>query len=684
MNNLDFYLPLDPTGQATSNKILKERHELGTEPTRLILPEWIAFFSNSLRVYQIDYETGQERDCAVGVQYFTSEMLHKSSYKTGKEIQCAILVIDQTVSGTVYLDYQALGGEDLPSRTRLLQILSDLAGMSKTDWNTLNKPKEFQPTKHLQDAADLYGAEYIVDALSRLRQAISIGDAAVHDQILFQELPRLEEPFYHVYDKDLLEKIDLIEFNSESAQQENTRINSALLEIKANRERVLKIALEALNNSAEYELRNKNTVLALAAMKLTVENYWRNNILIAAPELIDHVYLWCDFTDKARFSAVNSLNYLLSDKSPYQRTFRSTTVTVENNPVLGTQVCRFRGPAELIQSNGSIMTIEAPMTLFVVSARVDNKAEKVDLLRGAQRAIGIDIDAGYVLESGVVGQTLYDFRAGSRNDDVLAAHITVAGFGEGFKRDFVLTNSAETTSAYRGHHGFREKPDLQAFIADKIGGLDVDQCADVAEILVFDRQLSLYEVDAVLEYFKIKYNLSVNLIANGDFASGLSEFETDYRLSIDSANKGEISAIHKEPYNNLSGALSSFYIFPGFVEALRRSQARDRFLAVRPGRLSNLSFWRQKHHLQRHVQYCLEFDLCYNPLNPPVLTVKINGVALTNSFVLSASEFTAKDLTYYFTPEVDEVEIALYSSGSEGLDNLFALDNLRLRRKFFI
>jgi len=46
------------------------------------------------------------------------------------------------------------------------------------------KPSLFKPTPHDHDVGDLYGWEYVVNQLTKIREAILISDKAVHEEII--------------------------------------------------------------------------------------------------------------------------------------------------------------------------------------------------------------------------------------------------------------------------------------------------------------------------------------------------------------------------------------------------------------------------------------------------------------------------------------------------------------------
>lgn len=172
---------LDPTGLNPDNKVIGEIHDLPNRTVRAIAPLYGGFFSETLIV----------RDRANGlvlvkdVQYKTAEMLEFPTGRYGKEICSIILIKDTSVSAQVEVTYQALGGEYGYNVEAIIQMLNSLEMDNRpVAWPDItNKPDAFIPAAHYHDVGDVYGFEYVVHAIERLRSAIIMGDQASHDEI---------------------------------------------------------------------------------------------------------------------------------------------------------------------------------------------------------------------------------------------------------------------------------------------------------------------------------------------------------------------------------------------------------------------------------------------------------------------------------------------------------------------
>lgn len=173
--------PLDPTGVSSSNLVMGEPHTMPRRRVRAIALQSGAFFTDSIHVFDATTNVELTR----GVQYYAAELYELPSAKYGKEI-CAIVVItDETVGDDVVVNYQALGGEYSNSMTAVIQQIERLAlDQRPVGWgNLIDRPDQFPPSHHLHDVGDVFGFEYVVHAIDRVRSAILMGDDVSHDVI---------------------------------------------------------------------------------------------------------------------------------------------------------------------------------------------------------------------------------------------------------------------------------------------------------------------------------------------------------------------------------------------------------------------------------------------------------------------------------------------------------------------
>jgi len=186
---------LDLTGASPDNLVVGEPHALSNRRYRVFAPTYGAFYAESAVVR--DATTGQP---LAQNQYYFGEALEQPTLETGKSIYAVVVISDPTVSPNVVIDYQALGGPYYASYAAIIQALETVAIDNRpVSWPSIpDKPDEFPPTWHLHDIGDLYGFEYLVNALDRLRDAILMGDQMSHNEIfayIDEMLRRLNQAF---------------------------------------------------------------------------------------------------------------------------------------------------------------------------------------------------------------------------------------------------------------------------------------------------------------------------------------------------------------------------------------------------------------------------------------------------------------------------------------------------------
>lgn len=173
--------PLDITGENPNNLVVNEEHTLGNRAIRAFPTSYGGFFTESVVVK----EKSTQRILEKNVDYYCSQIYDIPSARYGKEICSVIVVKNQAVDSNVQVTYQALGGPWSTSQQAIVNMFNSLGVDDRpVKWgDILNKPTGFNPAPHLHDVGDVYGFEYIVAELERIRQAILVGDSISHDEI---------------------------------------------------------------------------------------------------------------------------------------------------------------------------------------------------------------------------------------------------------------------------------------------------------------------------------------------------------------------------------------------------------------------------------------------------------------------------------------------------------------------
>ena len=172
--------PLDPTGTSTDNLVVGEEHTLSNRQVRCIAPTYGGYYTDSLIVTN----AATNQILVRGTDYVCGELFEFPTGRYGKEI-CGVIVIKNASILKVKIKYQALGGDYSYSMDAIVAMIENLDLSSRpVAWgDIIGRPAIFDPASHLHDAGDIYGFEYVVHSIERLRMAILTGDVASHDEI---------------------------------------------------------------------------------------------------------------------------------------------------------------------------------------------------------------------------------------------------------------------------------------------------------------------------------------------------------------------------------------------------------------------------------------------------------------------------------------------------------------------
>lgn len=173
--------PYDITGVNPNNLVSGEKVTTPTRRIRAIAPQYGPFYSDSVKVRDIT----NNRDLVRDVDFVTDQLYQVPTEKAAKTVESIILIVNQAVSNNLEITYQSVGGEYSYSVQAILDQIENLDLDNRpVEWgNIINRPDRFVPTPHLHDFGDVYGLEYLVNAVYRVRDAILLGDVASHDEI---------------------------------------------------------------------------------------------------------------------------------------------------------------------------------------------------------------------------------------------------------------------------------------------------------------------------------------------------------------------------------------------------------------------------------------------------------------------------------------------------------------------
>lgn len=232
-----FRYPLDITGINVDNFVSSEPHILPVLNIRSVSPTYGAYYTSSLVVT----DTQNSKRLIRGIHYVCVELLEAVTLLYGQEICYLILITDPTVSSKISVDYQALGGPYTRSADAIINLYNQFNNDGRpVNWpDILNKPDRFNPTEHLHDIGDVYGFEYLVNELERVRQAILLADAPVFEQVL------------DYIDRQIKQLVDIIinKVNEASALYDVNRIPLVTPTFKGLMSPLDKVRLDSINSA---------------------------------------------------------------------------------------------------------------------------------------------------------------------------------------------------------------------------------------------------------------------------------------------------------------------------------------------------------------------------------------------------------------------------------------------------
>ena len=178
---LVYKYPYDPTGVDQQNLVSAEKHTIPREDNRAFATLAGPFFTDSLVVKDATGNILTRK-----TDYVAFEFVADPSEITGKEVCCAVLIKNNNISGDVFVTYQAVGGPFSLNAEAITEAIANLnIDARSVAWgDVIAKPDYFPPLRHLHDIGDVYGFEYIVNAIEDLRNAILNGDASAHSAII--------------------------------------------------------------------------------------------------------------------------------------------------------------------------------------------------------------------------------------------------------------------------------------------------------------------------------------------------------------------------------------------------------------------------------------------------------------------------------------------------------------------
>lgn len=678
------YLEFDKTGILSDNLIELEQHSTPSTTNRLIIPKYGAFYRNSLRVYSVN-DSNQTYELVKDVDYVATEILHKATAIVGQEVSTVVLVTEPTIRNNFTITYQALGGSDQIHREKLLALLDIIQTPTGTvDFKDIQaKPKGYYPSAHLHDSIDIYGLEYIRDAIGRLDTAIAITDLQTHNALI----KRIDE-----------RKSDILALNADNinavSETVMTIVHNVENSLEFTSENVFKLNdhLEDFNTSVsdlkeevlDYKFMSYNDTLANTANLLRKRNYDNSTTQIDIPRAIaqDNITIYLKSIN------YNESNGIWSDVLPSNSTYTGDNATKPSrvasgvNPAL--EAVRFTTGKYLSKTSTVPFNIQGDRTVFVVAAPVPGTDYiKLDLFNDAQSRLGIDTAEHNAIEfSSLDGSTIhYQGKISDKLAD--APTVIVSTISNRAKECITLNNSPYKVGLVSEGVVRSTLNTLSSTVnTNRIASVSKEQSADVFMVLVFNRILSKAEIHSVLTDIRIEYDTSVSCIENGDFKNWDIGYGADTEAIIDFSTRGRFGCAAVTDLPIALWDSTNTYSQPGYTLPTDIKIDTNPYLLVLC-KNEIMAFWRQTMDLDVGCRYELKFSIVYGQESLPSIQLKVNRQNVGSVVSLNPVNSLLRDYVISFTPSIKTNVFELFNLNISRTGNCFGIGAMSLQRKIY-
>lgn len=186
--------PLDLTGNHPDNRVMAEVHSI-TPQERIFNVMAGAFYTGSVQITYLGEQLKVHED------FRFHRVVEDAIRQSGKDVAMLIEITDKSVSGDIEVRYQAVGGEFQNIHESLVDMLENYKHDARGTFykDIIEKPRFFEPVRHLTSIYDIYGLNPIAGPLNEL-VSIARHRATKENSSLLIRLHRIEQM---IHDADL-------------------------------------------------------------------------------------------------------------------------------------------------------------------------------------------------------------------------------------------------------------------------------------------------------------------------------------------------------------------------------------------------------------------------------------------------------------------------------------------------
>lgn len=167
------FLEFDPTAANQDNARELEYHNAQIGQPAIVKPDYGSFYRHTLSMFW----QGPNRvllPMVDGTDYVCAEFDAETTKKTGFEVYKAILVTNITLPGVYALSYHAVGGHDnVDTALAYQQFVVSQSGSDAVAFSSIQQtPDTYPPVPHTHDLKDVYGVEFVRNAVAKLKTII--------------------------------------------------------------------------------------------------------------------------------------------------------------------------------------------------------------------------------------------------------------------------------------------------------------------------------------------------------------------------------------------------------------------------------------------------------------------------------------------------------------------------------
>jgi hypothetical protein len=186
--------PLDLTGNHPDNRVMAEVHSI-TPQERIFNVMAGAFYTESVQITYLGERLTAHED------FRFHRVVEDAVRQSGKDVAMLIEITDKAISGDIEVRYQAVGGEFQNIHESLVDMLENYKHDARGTFykDIIEKPRFFEPVRHLTSIYDIYGLNPITGPLNEL-VSIARHRATKENSSLLIRLHRIEQM---IHDADL-------------------------------------------------------------------------------------------------------------------------------------------------------------------------------------------------------------------------------------------------------------------------------------------------------------------------------------------------------------------------------------------------------------------------------------------------------------------------------------------------